>query len=195
MSELKISQLPVVDDGEFKGIIKEEEILDAADLMLSVQHIMHAGWEGAYVLEDSFIYDIIGTMTTFKLEVLPVLNEEKRFVGVITIRDVMEQLGKLFAIHEPGGVLVLEIPRNSFVLSEIGRIVESENAQVLSLYLSPAPSQQAYFVTLKLNLEDMSRVVASFERFKYKVVKTFFKVEPLQNYQRNLDALMNYLDM
>ena len=195
MSELKISQLPLVDDQQFKSIITEDDILDAADLMMPIKDIMNTHYEQAYAYSNSFIYDVISTLVNYKLEIVPVLNEENKYIGLITLRDIIGQLGNLFSIHDSGGVVILEIPKNSYMLSEIGRIVESENARVLSLYLSPAPSQQAIYVTLKLNVEDLSRVLASFERFNYSVVKTYYKVEQLQDLQKNLDALMNYLDI
>jgi len=195
MSEFKIYQLPVVDEGLYVGMISEDDILDAADLMLPISEIQYPARDRIHVHESDHIYQAVSAMNNFQMEILPVLSDNNEYLGIITLRDIVTRLGTLFALQEPGGVIVLEIPQNSYMLSEIGRITESENAKVLSLYISPTPSSQTYYATLKVNIEDLSRLVASFNRFEYNVVKTYFRAEQLQNYQRNLDALMNYLDI
>ncbi len=195
MSEFKIYQLPIVDEGYYVGMVSEDDILDASDLMHTIGEIQLTTQERASIHEQSHIYEVISMMNSFQLEILPVLSEERDYLGVITLRDIVSQLGTLFSLHEPGGVIILEIPQNGYMLSEIGRITESENAKVLSLYISQAPNSLSYYATLKVNVEDLTRLVASFNRFEYNVIKTFFRVDQLQNYQRNLDALMNYLDI
>jgi len=195
MSEFKIYQLPIVDDGHYVGMVSEDDILDASDLMHTIGEIPLTTKERASIHEQSHIYEVISMMNNFQLEILPVLSEERDYLGVITLRDIVSQLGTLFSLQEPGGIIILEIPQNGYMLSEIGRITESENAKILSLYISQAPNSQSYYATLKVNVEDLTRLVASFNRFEYNIIKTFFRVDQLQNYQRNLDALMNYLDI
>lgn len=194
MGEFKLSQLPIVDEGRYIGMVTEDELLDMGELESSVGDLRNHLWESTYIYEGNHIYDAIEIMNKFNLEVLPVLDDEGRFMGVVTIRDLVQSMGRLFAVHEPGGILVLEIPQNSYVPSEIGRIAESADAKVLSLYLSQDP-QHNLLVTLKLNIEDLSRVVATFERFKYKVVRTYHKASYRDDLQRNYEALLKYLDI
>ena len=195
MTEFKITQLPVVDAGIFSTMITEEDILDAGDLQATVAKSIHTGWEGAYVVASQHVYDSLAAMVNFNLEIVPVLGEDKAYLGCITLRDLLRYLGTLFAMNERGSVIVVKIPQNGYVLSEIGRIVESADAKVLSLYLSQTSARLPSIATLKLNVEDPSRVVASFERFEYKVIETYHRSEQMENLQRNLDALMNYLDI
>ncbi len=196
MGEFKIYQLPIVDEGKFTGLISEDEILDAADLMMPVGKILISHQKkGTYVYEHNHIYEVVTAMNNYGLEVLPVLSPQDQYLGLITLRDVVDHLGTLFALEEPGSILVLEVPQNSFMLSEIGRIAESENAKVISFYISPSRGGTAYNVTIKVNIGDISRLVASFNRFKYNVINTYSRKELPQNYQRNLDALMNFLDI
>ncbi len=194
MNEFKLSQLPVVDNGVYQGLVTENDILDADALELTVGQIKYNGWDSAFIHEGNHLYDALDLMSNLKLEVLAVLDEGQIYLGVITFRELAPFLGRLFAVHQPGGIIVLEVPRNGYSLSEIGRITESENAKVLSLYLWPHPDGHVVWITLKLNIEDLSRVVASFERFQYAIVRTYHKVEPLDDYRRNLDALLKYLN-
>jgi acetoin utilization protein AcuB len=195
MNEFKLNQLPIVDNGAYKGIITETAILDGADLDDPISELRFSGWDSAYVLHENHIYDAIDLMSNFKLEAIPVLDDDHQYLGVITLRDLSRTLGELFAVHEPGGVLVLEIPAYSYVLSEIGRIAESADAKVLSLYLSSLPGSKDLMLTLKLNVEDLTRVIASFERFEYSIVRSYQRVNPMNDYGRNIDTLMRFLDV
>jgi CBS domain-containing protein len=193
MNEFKVSQLPLVDQGVYQGLITEDALLDGGELEVPLPPFRQPGSEDTYIFHENHLYDAIDLMTNLRLEVLPVVAEERAYLGVVTLRDVGGLLGNLFAVQEPGGVIVLSIPAHSYVLSEVGRIAESADAKVLSLYLSPRPDTKDMLLTLKLNIEDLSRVVAAFERFDYEIVRTFHRVKPLEDYSRNLDAFIKYL--
>ncbi len=195
MNEFKLGQLPVVDNHAFLGLITENDILDAASLELTVGEAKFNGWDTAFIHEGNHVYDAIDLMANLKLEVLAVLDEESAYLGVITFRELTPFLGRLFAVNQPGGIIVLEVPKNGYSLSELGRITESENIKVLSLYLWSHPDGHVVWITMKLNVEDLSRVTASFERFNYQIIRTYHKIEPLEDYKRNIEALMRYLNM
>lgn len=195
MNEFKLHQLPIVDSGVYVGMISEDQIMDAADLGMTVGEIRSAMMEGAFVYEESHVYEAIEVMSNFKLEMLPVLDEENKYLGVITLRDLALYLGQLFAIQEPGSIMVLEIPSKSFVLSEIARRVEEENAIILSMYLSPIRNTQDMLLTLKINVEDLDRITASMERFGYKIIQLYHRGTSRDNFNQNLEGLLKYLDM
>ncbi len=195
MNEFKLHQLPVVDEGLYKGMISEDNIMDAADLSMTVGEVRATMPDRAFVYEESHVYQAIEMMSNYKLEMLPVLDEENKYLGVITLRDLALYLGQLFAIQEPGSIMVLEIPSKSFVLSEISRRVEEENAVILSLYLSPIRNTQDMLLTLKINVEDLDRISASMERFGYKILQLYHKGEAGDNFNQNLEGLLKYLDM
>ena len=195
MNEFKLGQLPIVDGGGFQGIVTENDILDAAEPDALVGDIKYPGLDSAYIYQGQHIYDAIDVMSNLKLELLPVLDEENVYLGVITMRDLIRFLDRLFAIRELGSILVLEIPERGYVLSEIARIAEEHDAKILSLYLTQHPSGQGILLTLKLNLEDLSRVIATFERYQYRVAHTYNRVDTSEDFRTNLDALIKYLDM
>lgn len=177
MNEFKLTQLAIVEKGEYKGLVTEDDLLDAVEInhpLSSLQHV-YSGWDTVYINLHNHIYEAIKVMSEFNIEIIPVLDEEQKFQGLLTIRDILKHLNTLFALHEPGGILVLEIPQYSYVLSEIGRITESADAKVLSLYLANIPESRDMLLTMKLNVEDLSRVKAAFERFDYNIVSSYMQ--------------------
>ncbi len=195
MQEFKLGQLPIVDGGTFLGIITEEELLDAVELEATVGETRFSVWDSAYATGNQHLFDMVKLMSTFQLDFIPVLDEEMKYMGIVTLKDLMMNLGNQFAFHEAGGIVVIEVGKKSYVLSEIGRIVESVDAKVLGLFVDPNPKTGNVRVILKLNVEDLSKVVAAFERFDYIIVETFQHIDARNDYRQNLDNLLHYLDL
>ncbi|MFK7972576.1 MAG: CBS domain-containing protein [Bacteroidia bacterium] len=195
MAEFGTTQLPVVDDGKLMGIITEGNLLDAARPEAKLAEVLYPGWESAWVRQEAHLYDVLKAMNEYSLEVLPVMDAEDHYAGLITARYLVKRLGDFFAVHEPGGILVLEVPKRDYVLSEVGRIAEGEDAKVLGLNLATNPSTHALELTLKLNVEDLSRVIAAFTRHEYKILSAHHRSnENNEDMKRNYDLLMRFLD-
>ena len=93
-------------------------------------------------------------------------------------------------------LIILEIPLTDYLLTEIARIVESNNAHVLSLLVLPISGGSELLVSLKLDISDLTSVLRSFERFNYNVVYYYMKEGDITDLQKErLDELMYYLDM
>jgi acetoin utilization protein AcuB len=195
MEEFHVSQLPIVNDRQFLGIVTETDVLEAesqdqpvGDYHLSLPNTL-------YVLGRQHVYDVIKMMATWRLDILPVVDDDKNYVGMVTQQDLIQGLSVIFGASEPGGIIILEVPHNSYNLSEIARIVESNDAKALSIYLTLSPDAGAYYITLKLNISELTRLVNTFERFKYKVVMSFFDKSQLDDTQDRYNLLLKYLNI
>ena len=93
-------------------------------------------------------------------------------------------------------LIILEIPSKDYMLTEIARIVEGNNAHVIALSVLPILGGSGFLVSLKLDISDLTSVLRSFERFSYKVVYYYMKEGEITDLQKErLDELMYYLDM
>ena len=93
-------------------------------------------------------------------------------------------------------LIILEIPSKNYMLTEIARIVEGNNAHVIALSVLPILGGSEFLVSLKLDISDLTSVLRSFERFSYKVVYYYMKEGEITDLQKErLDELMYYLDM
>ena len=193
MNEFRVSHLPVVNGSEFVCLISEDDMIEAVEystpvgeLNLSLRHL--------FVFESQHVYDVIRLFYEQKLSVVPVLDQMKKYVGMISINTMMEYMATLTSIKEPGGIVVLEISNKSNSLAHIAQIAESGNAQILSSYIQSVPDSTRLEVTLKLNRTDISAIVASFSRYDYSVVATYNDIKN-DSTQDRYDQLMNYLDI
>jgi len=93
-------------------------------------------------------------------------------------------------------LLILEVPLKDYTLTEIARIVESNNAHVVSLSVIPISGGADLLVSLKLDVNDLSAVLRSFERFNYRIVYYYMREGEVTDTQKErLDELMYYLEM
>jgi len=131
----------------------------------------------------------------FNLTVIPVLNDEGDYMGLITIEDLLRKLADTGSITQPGGVLVLEMAPRDYSLSEISRLIELENAMILSSFISSPYGTNNLELTLKLNKEDLKHIVATLERFGYDVTSSFYESEFIDTLNDRYEGLMRYLDV
>ena len=197
LAEFKVRQLPVVNNEELLGLITEDDLLDTESENTPIGNIRLSLPDSTYVFEDNHLYEVMRMASTMQLDLVPVLkSRDNTFLGVITSQDLIEYAGDIMGVKEPGGIIVLEIPQNSYSLSEIGRICESNEARVISLAVTPRRGDPSVlYVSLKLNIREMSRVVATFERFEYVIDQVIFDSEQLNDYQENYENLLRYLDL
>lgn len=194
MTENHLCHLPVVENGKFLGIVSDESILDLSDSLLSIKEskvplLQHFVWAHTH------IYDIVRITANARLTIIPVMDKEVNYLGVITMHDVYSKFATISGMTEPGGIIVLEVNTGDFVLSEISRIVESCNGIILSSNVQSNEESTKMNVTLKINLSDLSEVVETFERFDYAVSHSYFESDNKSDLQDRYDSLMKYLNI
>ena len=92
-----------------------------------------------------------------------------------------------------GGILVLEVSQSDYSMAQIGQIVESNNAKILSSTILSNPASTNLDVTLKINQEDLTAIIRTFERYDYVVKAEYQNGMGSDDLKWRYDALMNYL--
>lgn len=195
MEVYRVKHLPIVNQRDFLGLISDADIYDLNNPDDPVGN-HELSLQKPYVTEDQHIYEVIELLSRLKLTLVPVLNFEKHYLGVITMEDLTRRFARLSAMQQPGGIIELEMNQMDYSLSEISQIVESNNARILSLYVAAAENNNNKLrVTLKINLTDLTAVMATFNRYNYTVVSSHMSDEDLDEfYQERFDVFLKYLN-
>jgi len=194
MAEFRVDHMPIVEDNQLIGVISDEDLIEVQDFSTRVGEV-NLSVSNAFVNEEQHIYDVIRIFDEKRLTLVPVLDENKNYLGVISINSMMEYVASVTAVKEPGGIIVLEINNRNNSLAHISQIVESNNAQILSSYITSFADSTRLEVTLKINRYDLSSIVASFIRYDYSVVSTFNDLKADNAVAGRYDQLMNYLNL
>jgi Mg/Co/Ni transporter MgtE len=195
MEEFRCSYMPVVDDEKLLGFISEEIILESNDIEKSVKDFDLVG-QNCYVHLDTHFYDILKIAANNKLQMVAVLNQDLSYCGVITVQDTLTSFAQTAAVQLPGGILVLSMNHADYSLTEISRLVEENRAKILSSIVKEDPLDPVKIrLTLKINQLDLSRIVATLERFNYKVIGRYHETKPMGDEKERIDMLLRYLDI
>ena len=192
MDTFKMSHLPVVENDIYLGMVSEDELYDKNlfEEKMSEFGIMRA----PFVLSTQHILDVLAVATHFSVPIVPVVNADRKYLGSVTSQNLLDALAKITNVQSKGAVLVLEMGVHDYSLSEIARIVESENARLISSYVTEYEDSTRIDVTIVVNMAEISPVVKSLERYGYKV-NTFFsgsnKIDDF--YRERYELLMNYM--
>lgn len=193
-NDFRVSHLPVVSDGKFLGLISEEDLLDAEDEKYTIE-VLENFFLLAAVRDDLHFLEAVNCSIQFDTNVVAVIDKENTFLGVIVRSDLLKMLGNFAGANEIGGLIVLEMERPQFAISEISRIVESNDCHILHLNTTVDATTGILTVTLHINKREVAAIVSSFERYDYDVIH-FFGTQNFENeIQTNYQNLMNYLDL
>ena len=193
MSEFHVMQLAVVADEKYLGLVSEDDLMNV-DENLKLQ-TLEARFSKAAVRASSYFMEAVQLVNDHTLSIIPVVEPENVFAGVITAADLLKQLGKATGASEPGGIIVLEMEQRNFSFSEISKLVETNDAQITQLNTWWDGNNGSFLVTLKINKFEISDIISTFQRYEYQV-KYYFGEELYENELRsNYDHLMNYLSI
>ena len=195
MEIFRISHLPIVNNKEFLGLISDTDIYDLnmADEPIGNHNL---SLFSPYVTSDQHIFDVIELVSRLKLTVVPVLNQEKHYLGLITMNDLIQRFANLAGLKDPGGIIVLELHQNDYALSQIAQIVEGNDAKILGLYLSSSDESMKMELTLKINRTDLSAIIQTFNRYNYTIKASYHEDEDMDSfYSSRYESFMRYLNM
>lgn len=195
MEVFHLTQLAVVDERMFKGIIDEESILEKNNPDLPISEYL-LSYKDVSVKSSSHYYDVINLASKNQLELVPVIGEANEYLGVISVNETSVAIAKMFASQGPGGIIVLAMKEIDYSLAQISRLIEANDTKILSVFVTDDSKKDSFIkVTLKLNRVDLTRVVATLERYDYKIIAQFQETD-VENYDKDrLDMLFKYLNI
>ncbi len=194
MEEYRVSHLPIVNNIDFLGLISEEDIYKISDFEEPVgNHLLSISKQ--YIFGDQHLYDVIKTISSQHLTLLPVLNESRQYLGVITIADLVTSISEMAAVENPGGIIILELNQNDYSLTEITQIIETNDAKILSLYVTSHPDTTKIEITIKVNKMDIRPIIQTFNRYDYTIKASFAEAEYYDDLLDRYNSLMNYLNI
>ena len=194
MEDLRISHLPVVNKREFLGLVSYADMLDLNDTKKTLNNL-GVSMINAYVREDYHIFDVLKVISNHNVSAVAVLDAENNYMGVITADSIIQKIAKMPFVHEPGGIIILEINIRDYSLSQIAQIVEGNDAKILTLYVNSHPDTTKMEVTLKVNKDELAPILQTFARYNYTVKATFHQVHKGEDLKNRFDEFMHFLNI
>ncbi|NND77236.1 MAG: CBS domain-containing protein [Flavobacteriales bacterium] len=193
MTEYKTSQLPVVERGDLIGIVTDTDI-DDRPKGTAIEMYKNEFLE--YMInEQQLVHDVVKVLKEHDLVLVPVINNERKYLGSITPRAIVDYYGKTLAIEHGCSVFVLRMNRNDYSLGEIAQIAEGNNAKIFAVQVFPELDEKGISVVLSIKTEDNSGLLQSFHRYEYNVTASYDKDQFHEDLKNRFEELMKYINM
>lgn len=194
MHEYNVSQLPVVDGNSYVGLVTMEDVINMKHLNKPLKNFSQT-FRQPFVKDTAHVFDIMKAAVEFNVRVIPVINEEHKYLGLISAESCLRAFAMLSSVKDAGGILELEIPVSNYSLSEVAKIVEENEAEILSMYTNIIQEEGKVEITVKLNTTEVSAIVAAFERYEYEVKAIYNDTEYTEDLKDRYDAFMRYMNV
>lgn len=194
MRDFHIYHLPIVQRDEYIALISEDDILDWDTPEEKLGKAEFLTFRPA-IFENMHPIEGIKIAKEFNLSALPVLDEEKNFIGCITKENFFTFLTDTNTYETEGGIIVLRVATIQFSLAEIARLTESNSINIQGVFIHEDKENKMMEITIKTNKKDLRALVATFERYEYQVVNTYNALQSKEELKDNYDLLMRYLDI
>lgn len=193
MEEFKISAIPVIQDNKYKGLISEADILDGNDP--DEKMVGHeVNFKKVSANQHQHLFDVVAVMVENDVDVLPIIDENETYLGLITTKKVVQSFAKIISVVNKGSIITLELNINDYSLSEIARLVESDDAKILTSFVTSHSDSTKLEVTLKVNKTDITRILKTFERFNYVITASFNESEYYEDLKTRYNQFMRFLN-
>lgn len=194
MEELKYTHLPVVDqDRNYLGLLCEDDLLelDEEDRIQKHQRCL----KPFAIAANSHLFEAVKSMGEGQLSLLPVVNTEGGYLGYVPAVELLQDLGRELSFNERGSVIVLKMDVRDYHLAQVSQIVESEDAKIIGLLLFNDTNPDLLNLVLKINQEDLSRIIQSFKRYNYSIDAVFHQSIFDENLADRYESFMKYINI
>ncbi len=191
----RVSHLPIVNNEEFLGLVSDTDIYDnnCGEDALGNHNLSLVR---PYVFANQHIFEVVDVVAKLGITVIPVLDDRKHYLGSVTLNKLVSEFSKMISVEKAGGIIILEMTIHDYSLTEIAQIVETNNAKILTLFVSSTDDSTEITVTLKVDVTDMASIIQTFERYNYKIKASFLSEDMLKVfYQDRYDSFLNFLSI
>lgn len=195
MKDLNVKCLPVVDQatGKLIGQIERSD-LKSSDQQGPLDRLELA--DPVKVAASQHIFEAVRLMLQFELHLIPAVDSEQEYKGVVHKQDVLDKLTNMLNLAEYGTIITIELEERDFTLSEIVQLIEVEGAKILGLAVeTPSDNTDRFRVSIKLNLKDPGRISATLKRYGYLVTSETRNDMDEIDYEDRAGELLHYLNI
>lgn len=192
LHESNFSHFPIIENEIYIGniVCHDVETFDSQKQVFDYKYSL----EGFFVRSSMDWLDVLEVFAKNNSNVVPVLNEENKYVGYYEISDILNFFHETPFLKESGDILIVKKSLADYSLSQITQIVESNNGKLLGLFISESDTTHVQ-VTLKINLGPLNEIIQTFRRYDYEIISEHFDDNYSSILKENADYLDKYLNI
>lgn len=191
-ADINYSHFPVMEDGVYIGMISSVDV-ETFETQRPITDYRYA-LEGFFVRTTMIWLDVLEVFARNNSNIVPILDENNKYVGYYEITDVIKFLNETPFLKESGGIIVVEKGVADYSMSQVTQIVESNNGKLLGVFVSHADTEKVQ-ITIKTTLGGMNEIIQSFRRYNYEIVSEHQEDDYLNTLKERSEYLDKYLNI
>lgn len=186
-AQLHFSHFPILEEGIYIGSIAADDVetFDDGKKIIDYKYTL----EPIYSRTNAVWLEVLEVFAKNHSNLIPVLDEENRYVGYYEIDDIMSFFNQTPFLKERGQIIKVKKGVLDYSMGQITQIVESNNGKLLGLFISESDVSTVE-VTLKVSFGAINEIIQTFRRYNYEIVSEHHE----DNYINNLKERSDYLD-
>lgn len=190
-AEFGYSHIFIIKDGIFVGALSQEFLESSPEGTLESLEIH---FERFAILEDGNVLDSVKLFYVFNANVVPVISALEKYLGYISCDDVFSEFSKYPLFSESGAVLTIQTQDLHYSMSEITRLIESNNTKIYGCYVSNVNASSVE-ITLKISNENLTSIDETLERYGYTIVHKHYGDEKEEMLKDRFGFFQKYLEV
>lgn len=193
MGDYEVLHLCITNADTFLGIISKDDLLTTINenTIATLQQLFTHN----LVLETDHFSKALLQITEAQLSIIPVLNLQRHYIGVVEATKLLHYLNHYIGANNQGAIIILEMETRNFSFSEISRLIETHDAQIVQLNTQANADTGMLQATLKLNKTEVADIIATLQRFDYNILNYYGEEAYTNELQDNYSHLMHYLSL
>lgn len=189
MTEHKLRRVPVMDRGQLVGILTRTDFGTRSDLNLrgtsvatryftteqeellkkvKVKDIIPGNQSLVTISPDAYVEHAAQLLRDNRIGGLPVVDENGRLLGIITLTDVLDAFLEVLAINRPGSRINLWADNKPEALANIGSILSQHGVKLHNILIMEVKDEQQLLL-LRINTSAPKAIIDDFIASGYTV--------------------------
>jgi len=194
LQDMLCKELVVLNGDDYIGLVNETILLDAEDEEAPLSSIK-INTAPIQLKFNQHPYDALVMITVYNSTIIPVLDQDNKYIGVSTQLDILKAISSIQSQNESGAIIVLAIGLHDFSLSQIAHLVESDNCRILNCATKINLESDNIEVTLKVDKSNINALLNSFLRHNYLILETHNTIAAFDDTADRYQQLMNYINI
>lgn len=148
-----------------------------------------------YVTGNEHLLSSLSRLKSQHLSLIAVLDDNGEYQGILRTKDVVKALSQSLTIKSAGSIIVLRVKPIDFSMSDISRIIEYSDAKILGFLTFDVPGSEDIEIHLKLNTNSLKVILATLERYDYRVTQYFNREDLTDDLDTRYENLMKFIDI
>jgi CBS domain containing-hemolysin-like protein len=190
--DVSFSHFPVLEEGIYIGSLAADD-LETFDADKKVGDYKYA-LEHFFARHNMIWLDVLEIFGKNHTDIVPVLDENNRYIGYSELADIMKFFHETPFIKEAGGIIIVKKALNDYSMSQITQIVESNDGKLLGLFVSDSDTESIE-ITIKVTLGAINDIIQTFRRYNYEIISEHNEDNYINNLKERADYLDKYLNI